>query len=402
MGLSVADIVAKFPVKTLPIITGEPNYATIGQIIQTLYGNAASLPTTTGGGAHGHIGLIMTTVLYATLTPMAYTVPDDPGPVITHTANASPSIRERNTITYKEARRIYDNNANMDAALKTQIMDAIEDSYLCELRNKYTGYFGVTARDLIDHLLDRYGNITPADIAACKQRINKPIDASQPIDVYFQKIDNGIQYAGDGQVAFTTGQILQTTYHAISTSGFYNDACKEWRKKPPADKNWWNFKRFFAAEYRDLQEQQKVNVSQNNFQGANSAINLMMALDHLALAATTDREVVHLLAQANERLTITNKTLTEQIQQLLKTNATLVNKMGSTDTTPPPSTGTNGCQPFDKAAREAKLDPKGHCWTHGYRVLLGHNSTNCKGKLGGHKDAVTRDNNMGGSEKGKG
>jgi hypothetical protein len=171
MRLSVADIVAKFPVKTLPIITGEPDYATIGQIIQTLYGNAASLPTTIGGGAHGHIGLVMTTVLYATLTPTAYTVPDDPGPVITHTANASQAIRERDTITYKEARRIYDNNANMDSALKTQIIDAIEDTYLCALRNKYTGSLGVTARDLIDHLLDRCGKITPADIAACKQRI---------------------------------------------------------------------------------------------------------------------------------------------------------------------------------------------------------------------------------------
>jgi hypothetical protein len=123
----------------------------------------------------------------------------------------------------------------------------------------------------------------------------------------------------------------------------------------------------------------------------------------LALAATTDREVVHQLAQADEQLTITNKTLTEQIQQLLKTNATIVNKMGSTNTTHPPSTGTNGRQPFDKASWESKLDPKGYCcWTHGYRVLLGHNSTNCKGKLGGHKDAATRDNNMGGSEKGKG
>jgi hypothetical protein len=138
MGLSVADIVAKFPVKTLPIITGEPDHATIGQIIQTLYGNAASLPTTIGGGAHGHIGLIITTVLYATLRPTAYTVPEDPGPVVTHAANASPSIRERNTITCKEARRIYDNNANMDSALKTQIIDAIEDTYLCKLRNTYT------------------------------------------------------------------------------------------------------------------------------------------------------------------------------------------------------------------------------------------------------------------------
>jgi hypothetical protein len=63
MGLSVTDIVAKFPVKTLTVITGEPDYETINHIVQTLYSNAASLPTTIGGGAHGHIGLIMTPLL---------------------------------------------------------------------------------------------------------------------------------------------------------------------------------------------------------------------------------------------------------------------------------------------------------------------------------------------------
>jgi hypothetical protein len=77
--------------------------------------------------------------------------------------------------------------------------------------------------------------------------------------------------------------------------------------------------------------------------------------------------------------------------------------MGSIDAKTPPSTGTNGRPPFDKAAWEANLDPKGNCWTHGYRVGLGHNtSLNCEGKLGGHKDAATRANNMGGSERGKG
>jgi uncharacterized protein (DUF433 family) len=272
----------------------------------------------------------------------------------------------------------------MDAALKTQTIDAIKDTYLCELRNKYTGYLGATALDLIDRLLDRYGKITPADITACKQQINEPIDASQPIDVYFQQINDCIQYADDGKVAFTTDQILQTTYHAISTSGFYNNACKEWRKKPAADKTWQNFKRFFAAEHRDLQEQQKVNVSQNNFHGANAAIDLTTALDHLALAATTDQEIVAKLTHANDQLPNTITTLVEQVQKLLAINANLVNKIGITITTTPPITSTNGRKPFDQSSWEAKLDSKGYCWTHGYQVLMGHNSGNCKGKLGGH------------------
>jgi hypothetical protein len=163
----------------------------------------------------------------------------------------------------------------------------------------------------LDHLLDRYGKITPADIEACKRRMIEPIDSTQPIDIFFQRIDECVQYAVDGQVGFSAEQILQTAYHAVSTSGYYNDACKEWRKKTQIDKTWTNFKSFFAAEYHDLKEQQKVNTSQNNFQGANSVVDLSMALDNLAMAATADRDIVALLRKTtNSSPRRTNYSLT--------------------------------------------------------------------------------------------
>ena len=40
---TVDEIVAKFPVKTLPVITGEPTYETINELVQSVYGNAAIL-----------------------------------------------------------------------------------------------------------------------------------------------------------------------------------------------------------------------------------------------------------------------------------------------------------------------------------------------------------------------
>jgi hypothetical protein len=103
----------------------------------------------------------------------------------------------------------------------------------------------------------------------------------------------------------------------------------------------------------------------------------------LALAATTDQKNVAHLTHANDQLANTIKTLTEQLQKLLATtNANLVNKIGTTLPTTSPTTSTNGCKPFDQSSWEAKLDPEGYCWTHGYRVLMGHNSGNCEGKLG--------------------
>ena len=406
MALSADDIVAKFTVKTLPSIIGEPNYESINNMVQTLYGNAATLATTLGGGAHGHIGIIMTNALYATLTATPYTAPIDPGVLPIIPLNATIAVRENLRVEHKEERRIYDNHINMDDALKGQVVDTIDETYICEIRNKYTGYLGVTTRDLLDHLLDRYGKITPADLEANKTKMNEPIDATQSIDIFFQHIDDCLQYATDGHVPYTAEQILQTVYYAVSKSGYYNDACKIWRKKPAIDKTWALFKTYFAEEYHDLKEQQKVNTSQTNFHGANSVLDISGALDNLAMAATTDREIVAQLTSSNKQLADANKLLTDQLKSALETNNALVKRLGTTNATPTTSTNASTPKqtsrpPFDHATWEANLDPAGYCWTHGYRVQNGHNSKDCKGKLGGHKDNATRADIKGGSTKGK-
>jgi hypothetical protein len=158
--------------------------------------------------------------------------------------------------------------------------------------------------------------------------MNEPCGSTQPIDVFFQRVDECIQYAVNGQVAFSAEQILQTTYHAASTSGYYTDACNEWRKKATVDKTWANFKAFFVAEYHDMKEQQKVNQSQNNFHGANAVTNISTTLDNLAMAATTDHDIVSQLTESNKQLTENNKILIEQLRPSIQANSVLTKKLG--------------------------------------------------------------------------
>ena len=146
----------------------------------------------------------------------------------------------------------------MDDALKTQFLDAVEEPYVSESRNRYTGYMGVTTRDLLDHLIDRYGNIMAADLKTNEARINEALDNSRPIDVFFQRINDAVQYADDGKNPFTAKQILQTAFHSVNATGLYREACKEWCQKSDQDKMWTNFKRHFAAEYHEIRKQQPV------------------------------------------------------------------------------------------------------------------------------------------------
>ena len=67
MGSKVDDIIEKLPVKVLPPIIREHDYETIKNILQCLYINAATLPTTLRGYIHIHISLIMKNTHYATI-----------------------------------------------------------------------------------------------------------------------------------------------------------------------------------------------------------------------------------------------------------------------------------------------------------------------------------------------
>jgi len=129
-------------------------------------------------------------------------------------------------------------------------------------------------------------------------------------------------------------------------------------------------------------------------------MDISTALDNLALAATTDRDIVSQLTSTNQQLTATNKMLTEQLSAAIATNAQLVKQL---ENNPTKSTTTNitNKKRLSRAEWEANLDPLGYCWSHGYKVQNGHTSANCGGKLEGHQRTATRNDTKGGSEKGK-
>ena len=63
---SVEDVTNAFPTAVTKI-TGEPNYESLKTLKDELKANAASIPTTLGGGTHGYLGLILSPAAYATI-----------------------------------------------------------------------------------------------------------------------------------------------------------------------------------------------------------------------------------------------------------------------------------------------------------------------------------------------
>ena len=64
-----------WPLPSLSRIDGKPSNLTIKQLRRELYANAWAIPSTRGGGQHGHLGEIMNQASYVTLTGVAWTLP---------------------------------------------------------------------------------------------------------------------------------------------------------------------------------------------------------------------------------------------------------------------------------------------------------------------------------------
>ena len=130
----------------------------------------------------------------------------------------------------------------MHLALKALIIEAVDVLYLEEKRVRYTGFLTITARNLMTHLLQRYGKITTSDLMANRRKMDEPLGSSIPIDVYFKRIDESVQFATDAETAYIPKKILQSAYYAISSSNLYTDTCREWRKKPQAETEYYKLR----------------------------------------------------------------------------------------------------------------------------------------------------------------
>eukprot|EP00957_Ditylum_brightwellii_P002789 214897-Ditylum_brightwellii.AAC.1 len=106
--------------------------------------------------------------------------------------------------------------------------------------------------------MDCYGQIKPADLVANGNEYNKPMDISQPINAYFVRIDDCIQYASDGKTPYTSKQILPTALHAMQRTRWFKDGIRTWKVRDRVDKTWQNFKTYFAKEYDEIKEEQEV------------------------------------------------------------------------------------------------------------------------------------------------
>ena len=153
-----------FPHETLTPIVGKPTNTTLQLLQRQLFTNARSVPSTRGGGLHGHLAMVLSDADYLARAGVPFEVPVHPGP---------PPLAVGAAATVAVALRVHteaiDNVTcynNLRAALTSQLITAVNASFLSALEDPVFGFSDVSPRHMLEHLITEYGTLTPEELEA--------------------------------------------------------------------------------------------------------------------------------------------------------------------------------------------------------------------------------------------
>ena len=397
VSVSRDDVLGLMPCPTLTKISGEPTYQDMKVWKKEMFANLIAVDTPLNWGrGKGMLGELQDDAIFIVRNGAPYNPPNAApseypnipvGATVTdrERLKAENDLNKKFWLTAGHARRLA---VNIGAA-------ALEPFVYAKLDDPDEGLNNIEVRDLYDHIMDRFANISQAMIDKNLATFNEGIDPTRTLAVYTRKQEVCQEIAADANVPITEATMVTTgTKHAVATGGL-EEEWKAWIRTPPANRTWPNWKTHWTAAFTAKRE--LIRLTGSSFNGmANQAMEdemgdkMVNALDNLANAAIQKNDTMEQLVGTNKKLTDTVASQQQEIKRLLS----IISALSSGR-----KTNTSG---NDGASGSGNFDPNGYCWWHGFKVKHGHNSSTCdKGKKDTanynlHKDAK-RGDEQGGS-----
>jgi hypothetical protein len=398
--LTVEGIINRFPNPVLSKIDNEPTFEDIQITTRLLNSNAISIPSMAGGGAQGHLDIIMTQIEYATIAASPWVEPFNPNdiPIIPPGTKAVGAVQLARM--HAECRRIYTNRISVEQSLKRLILEAYDNMYTSQLEDYLLQYANRSSLEILMHLKQTYGFINPTQLAENYNKMTAPINFQDPIETLFKQIEDGVRYANAGMQPYTEAKYINIDFLLILNTGAIPDACHDCQRRTPFNQTWADFRREFSW----AQQEQRIISSTAGGTGYHTAnvaehyeptpmpanTGFVAAMDNLDTATSADRETVATLTRAIA--TLTDKLKAKDIWAK-KHEAEVRCLLGTQGNARP----TTAAGPTNTYVRKSyKTNNENYFWSHGYQVGLNHTSANCTKKAPGHKNNTTKTNIMGG------
>jgi hypothetical protein len=244
---------------------------------------------------------------------------------------------------------------------KTQLVAAIDPTFIDELKHDTLGFASTSCRALLDHLQNTYARITPAQLNKNEQELSRKWDPSQvPIENLWVRVEECRRLAAAGHDPISEATAMRKTLNSIEQTRQFEDAVLDWRKKPADDQSWGHFKVHFKAA--NIERKRKVTAESGGYRGAN-------------LIQTVDLEA----------------SIRAEIHAEYAATAAAAAALSTTQA-PPANTAQGNRTKYCHITSNWS-----YCWTHGLSRDSTHNSTSCPRKRDGHETTATIENMLGGN-----
>jgi FtsZ-binding cell division protein ZapB len=383
----VATIIENF--QPLTKFIGTPNYQTIAAKHKILKQNASSVTTTLAGGQHGLLAIITTNEEYNTLTNEVWIEPQHPGPRPVLERDTKRNVVSNVINKWEDEMDTWSLVQYIRKALTKQIINAIDDEYIEDLKDPNTGYANVTPIEMIEHLYSEYGQLTNQDIIENRNRLKQDFDTSKSMVAHFQNIREIRLVAEKAKQPIADADTITETYLVLDRCGLFPKAIDEWDDAEPAEQTWHNFQKHFKKAYRRYKDKQK----RNN-------VNNTSTMEHALAAKSHTTNKWETVMQQNTKLIAANMELTKQVKQCMDDIQKLQKDM---ENIKKGQRNTNRSQRQQQDRLEVSPNPqrwKQYCWSCGLTNDRNHNSMNCPNPKPGHKQWATYKRKFGGSENG--
>ena len=250
-------------------ITGEPTHTSLTTLINELKANAQSVHSNLGGGAHGHLGLVLSPVDYASVAQAPYVRPQFPGsfvipPNITNVQ--AQMLREQHAENLRQFQEV----EAVHNALVQQVIQAVDPMYLKALRNPITNALNVPLNKILQHLIDVYGTITPREFQAKRDELtNFHYNVSLPVDVVFTPIDDLADLARFARQPMSDEQKIGLAYIIFQNAGCFKSDLKAWNRLQIANQTWPRMKQHFREALENIRATAEVNIEDTSFNQIN-------------------------------------------------------------------------------------------------------------------------------------
>ena len=165
-GIPTADAIASgFPHPVLPRIDETPARADIDMAQEMQTENAASRPSTRGGGIHGHLAMVVPPERYAVeYSNIAYIWEVNPGEGLVFPANVTAASERTLENDYSSSASVFQYQTRTHTALKNQLYRQYPKKYWTGLIKPGRGIATVSLLEMYTHLYSNFGQITDRDL----------------------------------------------------------------------------------------------------------------------------------------------------------------------------------------------------------------------------------------------